>query len=544
MTKSKFEQSIASVLPGKAVNLIEHIWPLIWDKDETLVLLDTQNRKYYYSKGDRVIYPKQLEFIISMFEHKATLNAGGAGGGKSVILMWAVIIYLIWCGENGFPNAIGKIFAESMDTIISRQFKLLKKHVPPWLGHTRGGSGGMINEFVLEDEYYGGVIEYRTTDDFEVKQKGVEAAVVAIEESANQPEEFFKFMVTRARWTWKGIPLEHVPILLCTNPVGIGVGWHVETFVNEWDPEVRSGRMPPMWVVDIRGKKTWFKGYHLIESFAMDNPSQSDDYIRSLTMMDDAHRDTFLFGRWDKFQGSFFNLEPKAHTFPTYMQIPIYWPRCLAVDYAEGHTGCAYAGALDPNGCLWVYQGFEERGLKISQFKKRMSEVFVENGAPTVFTLQVCDPTMFPKVGSYGGDKTFAEILNQYDEYGQYQFFGANNSRIPGWQAVQEMLSFESTEYIDKKTFKRNVEITRMPKLRFRQDLAYLWQSFKLVQRDKKNSEDVVKTKGEYGPGRGDDAPDTIRYMVMGIVRQSFKDMSDIAKPTRYASQRRKSSYV
>src|ERR1019366_6292453 len=123
---------MSEAIPGKAADLIEWIWPMVWGKKEVLQLRDSQGRTFYFKRGQRVIYPKQLEFIISAFSHKVTLHAGGVGGGKSIAMMWSFIVYLIYIGAHGFPKAKGIMLAESMDTILSRQYTLIDQHLPSW----------------------------------------------------------------------------------------------------------------------------------------------------------------------------------------------------------------------------------------------------------------------------------------------------------------------------------------------------------------------------------------------------------------------------
>lgn len=511
------------VLPGKAGDLIEWIWPLVWGKKETLQLRDSRGRTFYFKRGDRVIYLKQLEAILSIFQFKVTLLAGGTGGGKSIAMMWGFIVWLITIGERGFPKAKGIMLAESMDTIMSRQHGLLDDHLPKWLGHKYGGNGTVPYQYILEDEYYGGRIEYRSTDKFDMKLKGMEAAIWGIEESTNQPEALIDTLITRARWSHNGIPLEHVPIFMVTNPKGTGVAWHKKRFVNPWDPVSRTGRKPPMWVKDVRGNTRWFRGYNLIESYPMDNPSLSDDYVQGLSMMEGQQKKVYLLGLWEDSESSFFKLEPKAHLFPVYQEMPLHWNRFIAIDYAMNHTGAVYAGAMDEQGTLWVRWGFEAKGLTPIQFKERMADTFVEaDGSPMRFVLQVADPSMFPPKNGPAARESCAMVLNTPDEFGQFNFWPAFNSRILGWQGLQSMLAFDAVETIDEKTFDRNVTITRMPRLRICENLTHLYASLQLVERDPKNSEDCLKTNGDYGPGMGDDGADTLRYLTQAAFFNRF----------------------
>lgn len=507
-------------------DLVKMIWPLVWQKDYSLYLPDSVVPKpnyYKFDKGDRVIYPKQVDYLEALWYFDGVFFGGAASGGKTHIGPWGVALYLMDQASKGFSGGHGVIFSETQPILYKRHISVIGKWFPEWIGKFVGRP---YNEFRASEEYGGWVLEYRSTDKFDVNERSTEYMSAFIDESTNQPEAFYDHIQTRMRWTKDGQYVEHCPVGLASNPVGIGLQWHLRRFVRDGrDGEQRESDGPTRIFVEGRGyvEKA---GHKFIQALPTDNPANSDKYLAELKMKPPKIRDAYYYGKWGSFEGQFFDLDSEAHTFPNSMRIDPAWPRYMAVDWATGHTACAYAGAVDWDGCLWVYDGFSTVGVKAIEFKKMMAETFVnEDGTRTKFAIAVADPSMWAEE-SVEGNKTPIEILNNDDEYGSFRLQKANHdpgSRIVGWGALREGFMYRWKDSTDKFGRYRR-EVVTPPEIRIATHLRYVWMSLTIsLQRNPHNSEDCLKTNGQYGPGEGDDEGETVRDLNMCARRREFR---------------------
>jgi hypothetical protein len=446
---------------------------------------------------------------------------------------WAVALYLFDLAVQGFDNSpTGAIFRETLPILAATHTSIIHQWFPDWMGRYVSRPH---NEFRFNKEYGSVRIQYRSTDKFDTNERSTAYACGFIDESTNQQEAFFDHIGTRMRWAYKGRSVPHCPLGLASNPVGIGLQWHLRRFVHDGrDGMEREADGPEEVFVEGRGqvKRT---GNKFIQALPIDNPALSDRTLANLKKKPPKIRDAYFYGRWGSFEGQFFDLDETAHTFPNSMRIDPAWPRYLALDWAMKHTACAYAGAVDWDGTLWIYEGLSVVGIQAKEFKRMMADLFVEpNGDRTRFATAVADPSMW-EGNSVEGNKTPLEIFNDSDTgeggikdrhgepIGSFRFVRADNDRITGWQVLREGFAYKwENSQDDRGRYKRKV-ITP-PKIRIAQHLRYLWMSLTIgLQTNPNNSEDCLKTKGEYGPGEGDDDGETARYLAKAAIKKSFR---------------------
>lgn len=481
-----------------------------------------------------------------MFKYKATFFGGGGGGGKTTMGLWCMVLYLTWLAFNGFPGAVGGVFGETMDAVKSRDYDFAKRIFPEWLGEFVGGQSGMNTEFRACAELGGWRIVFRISDNFEAKERSTEYAIIFIDESTNHTHKFFKHMLSRMRWTYKGREVPHTPMLLASNPSGIGVSWHLDEFVETYDPRTGNGLKAPGWKSLPSGEKVYFEGYNFIKALIQDNPHLGAKYELELASLPDIQRAIYYEGNWHVLEKQFFRLYSEAHQYPSGMRIPLEWPRFLGVDYGMRHAGGAYAAAVDFDGNIWVFAGFEATGLTIDQFKLKMHDTFREpNGEPIEFVSAVADPTMFAPAErpSRSRESYPAEVLRKEDDNGRFFVQKAVNDRIPGWHALQALLDCKVERRVSE-TGTPYWHVLSMPKLRISDDLG-LFRAMQLMERKEGEPDDLRKTTGEYGPYRGDEGSDILRYLASKMLKRDRGEyIASVERPASRIVGRSDTSWV
>ncbi len=518
---------------ARRFDVVELVWPMIWHKEWDLYLPDSTLPEpvyYKFQKGDRVIYPKQVDYLEAFWYYDATFHGGSAGPGKTWIGVWGVALYLFDLAAQGFEGATGVVFRETLPILTSTITSNINQWFPEWMGRFVGRPH---NEFRFNKEFGSVRIQFRSTDAFDTNERSTQYFCGFIDESTNQTEAFFDHIGTRMRSHIPGKPAKHCPLGLASNPVGVGLQWHKRRFVQDGrDGNDRTADGPREVFVEGRGMvhKT---GHCFVQALPTDNPALSDSTLANLKEKPPKIRDAYYYGKWDSFEGQFYDLDEEAHTFPTSMPIDPAWPRYMAVDWATKHTACAYAGAVDWDGTLWVYDGFSSVGLQAKEFKRMMAKTFVErDGSRTKFAIAVADPSMWEDA-SVEGNKTPLEILNADDRgeegvkdeggnpIGSFRLIRASNKRIVGWQTLAEGFAYKWESTTDKNGHYSR-KVLRAPKIRIRSDLRYVWMSLQGLHYNPNKSEDCLKTKGIYAEGEGDDESETIRYLAMCAIRKDF----------------------
>lgn len=438
-------------------------------------------------------HDRQKAFLKAVDAHPYVLYGGAAGGGKSYILRWALIRYLMQCAAQGFRNVRVALFCENYPALQQRHMDRWPFEIPEYLGRMNKHE----RTFTLYPEYGSGVIYFLNLDD-PAKYQSVEFAAGAIDELTKNQRNVFDFLKSRLRWVDKQLgPFNDtagknpkVKLFSGTNPGGPGHAWVRKWWIDR-DFEDENGLNPDDFVY--------------IPAKADDNPYLAPNYVEEqLGSLPEELRVAFRDGSWDLFSGQFFKeWRQSIHVCePRYLDPS--WERGLAVDYGYNDPFCGLWAARDPGtGRIYVYRELYERELTAQEQARRL----IVEGALEQRRFAVADPAMWSR--SAAGAPSPADI---YAQHGLY-LTPANNDRIGGWSLLRSGL--------------RPMEDSR-PGIVVFNTCENLVRTMPGLVYDAHRPEDC-NTRGE------DHAPDTLRYLY-----SAFQAFNATAEPV--TSYRRKSS--
>lgn len=437
--------------------------------------------------------PKQCEFLHQLFDqHKEYILYGGAaGGGKSYILRWAILLFLMLIHKMyGIPNVRGGLFCEDYPSLKDRQLSRMKVEFPSFLGRFQDTrEEGLV--WKLRPELGGGFIAPRNLDK-PAKYDSVEFGIIGVDELTKNLIHIFEELNKRLRWP--GLPDDFVfPFIAGSNPGGIGHGWVKGFWIDK--------EFPAEWVL-MKG------GFCFIQALAQDNQYNPKDYVqKKLLTLPEQLRRAYAFGDWEAFVGQYFGeWRSNVHICPRF-KIPHYWRRFTAEDWGFAKPWCRIWFAISPEGQVIAYrEQYEINRLPdwMAAEGKRLSE-----GEKIDYKLG--DPAMFDE-SPHGYGPVGPPIADQLRMHG-WQLIKANNERIAGWQQVRAFLSFERN--------KAGV-LVRPPLFQVMEGTCpNLVRTLPTQVFSKLDPEDL-DTDGE------DHAPDTVRYGLMSMPKPTIVPLEEM----------------
>ena len=384
--------------------------------------------------------PKQELFLMD--EHRHVGFGGARGGGKS----WAIRIKAI---------ILALMFAGIRIMIVRKSYpELLANHVKPLKELLKCGTKDEIAKYNTANKEMrfpnGSEILFRycdTEQDVE-RYQGTEVDILFLDEATQLSEEQIKKLCACVRGANEFPKRTYYTM----NPGGKGHGYIKRLFI---DRVYEIGEYP--------------ENYSFIQSLVTDNKAlmESDpNYIKELEALPPKLRKAWLEGRWDVFEGAFFEEfratpEPQkcyeagiteeealsehrwTHVIKPF-DIPKDWKIYRSYDWGYGKPFSCGWWAVDYEGCayrileLYGCTGTANEGVKWSnkeQFDK-IAEIEREHPYLKGKRIQgVADPSIWD--GSHG--ISAAEEAEKH----QLWFIKGINDRIAGWMQVHERLRFD-----------------------------------------------------------------------------------------------------
>ena len=399
--------------------------------------------------------PNEKQRLMLTDEHKFIAYGGARGGGKSwAVRIKAVLLCLRYPGIK--VMIVRQSYPELTENHILPLTELLHCYDPD-----KSQRLARYNDQKKHIVFPNGsriIFRFCATDADARRFQGTEVDVLFIDEGTHQPEERAEKITACVR----GVNNFPKRIYITCNPGGPGHGWVKRLFV---DRRFHEGENPD--------------DYFFIQALVTDNKQlmeKDPDYIRRLQSLTPKLRKAWLEGRWDVFEGQFFEefcLAPDmeaaaAHGCTetadelrrqrrwTHVIDPIDlehgeargWSISRSYDFGYGKPfSCAW-WAMDYDGVLYrileLYgcTGTPNEGVKWTpdqQFKK-IAEI--ERTHPWLKGKRidgVADPSIWD--GSRG--ESVAESAAKYGIY----FTPGVNERIAGWMQCHYRLQFDENGY-------------------------------------------------------------------------------------------------
>lgn len=384
--------------------------------------------------------PKQELFLTD--EHSNVAFGGARGGGKSfAIRLKAIILCLMYSGIK--VMIVRKTFPE-----------LTANHIKPLKELLMCGQKGAVakyNDSKKEMRFRNGseiLFRYCDTEKDVDRYQGTEVDVLFLDEATQLSEDQMKKICACVR----GVNDFPKRTYYTCNPGGKGHGYIKRLFI---DRIYNVGEHP--------------EDYSFIQSLVTDNKAlmeSNPSYIKQLEALPPKLKQAWLEGRWDVFEGAFFEEfrvtpDPQAcydagitveealqehrwtHVIEPF-EVPKSWKVYRSYDFGFGKPFACNWYAVDYEGCAYMIAelygctGTPNEGVKWSPEKQFAEIARIEREHPLLKgkTIHgVADPSIWD--GSRG-----IAIIEEAEK--QHLWFDKGiNDRIPGWMQIHERLKFD-----------------------------------------------------------------------------------------------------
>ena len=215
--------------------------------------------------------PRQWDAVDTMRQRRYTLYGGARGGGKSRLLRWGSLLFLLEAAARGFRGVRTMLACEDYPSLYERQISKVQEEFPAALGEY------MIsrNEFRLRPSLGGGVIAFRNLDD-PSKYMSSEYALIAVDEVNKNRERTFHIL--RGSLRWPGFA--DTRFIGACNPDSnwVRAYWIEKALPPELEPEADE--------------------FAFVPALPTDNPYLPPSYMAMLNTLPAVLREAWLHGNW------------------------------------------------------------------------------------------------------------------------------------------------------------------------------------------------------------------------------------------------------
>lgn len=373
----------------------------------------------------RIPTPSEKQKLFFSDKHPYIAYGGARGGGKS----WAVRVKAILLALR-YPGIIIMIIRRSYPELRANHIEPMRKML--------GKRFARYNDSKKEYAFRNGstiLFRYCAKEADMDNYQGTEADVIFIDEATHFEEKVFRMFVACLR----GVNSFPKRVYLTCNPGGKGHAWVKRLFI---DRRYKDDEDPAE--------------YSFIQALVQDNDAlmkSQPKYIKQLEALPPKLRDAWLHGRWDIFEGQFFEEfsdNPRGyeervltHVIPAFNP-PKTWKRYRSFDFgyakpfscgwwAVDHDGVMYrilelygCTATPDEGVKWPVPKIFDEIARIEREHPYLKGYYIEG---------VADPSIWQE----NGGVSIAEIASDKGVY----FRKGDNSRIPGWMQMHYRMAFD-----------------------------------------------------------------------------------------------------
>lgn len=387
---------------------------------------------------------KQAQFFKARTKH---IGFGGArGGGKS----WAV---------RAKAKMLAYRYPGIRMLIVRRTYpELINNHITQLTGELHGLASYNKSEKLFSFPN-GSTIKfgYCNNDKDLLQYQGAEYDIIFLDEATQLQEMWIKKITACLRGA-NSFPKR---IYYTCNPGGASHGYFKRLFI---DRRYEDGEDP--------------EEYTFIQSLATDNKAlmqNQPDYIKQLEALPPKLREAWLHGRWDIYEGQFFEdlrLEPdvegcaragitpeqarKQHRF-THVIEPFDlskgacrgWTIMRSYDFGYNKPFSLGYWAMDYDGVLYRFLELygctrnPNEGVKWSPDQQFQRIAQLEQEHPWLKGRKIVDSVADPAIWDRSRGESIADTAARYGIY----FTPGDNNRIPGWMQVHYRLQFDENGY-------------------------------------------------------------------------------------------------
>ena len=329
--------------------------------------------------------------------------------------------------------------------------------------------------------------------------QGAEYDVIFLDEATQLQEMWIKKITACVR----GVNDFPKRIYYTCNPGGASHGYIKRLFI---DKQYENGEVP--------------SDYEFIQALVTDNKALMEsqpDYIKQLEALPPKLREAWLYGRWDIFEGQFFEdfrttpdidlcakagitveeaLEQRRFTHVIEpFEPPRGWNIMRSYDFGYNKPFSLGYWAVDYDGVLYRIMEMygctqtPDEGVKWSPDEQFKRIVDLERTHPWLKGRKIVDSVADPSIWDASRGESIADTAARYGIY----FSPGDNERIPGWMQVHYRMQFSEDGY---------------PRMYFFSNCKAAIRTIPLMMYSETKPEDI-DTKLE------DHCPDEIRYMCM-----------------------------
>jgi hypothetical protein len=329
--------------------------------------------------------------------------------------------------------------------------------------------------------------------------QGTEVDILFVDEATHQSEEKMKKLTACVR----GVNNFPKRVYYTCNPGGEGHGWVKRLFI---DKRYETNENPD--------------DYMFIQSLVTDNKAlmeSNPDYLKQLEALPPKLREAWLYGRWDIFDGMFFEdfrdtpdpglchkagitteqaLQQRRFTHVIEpFEIPRGWNIMRSYDFGYNKPFSLGYWAVDYDGVLYrileMYGCTQtpDEGVKWTPDEQFNKISQLEREHPWLKGRHIVDSVADPAIWDNSRGESIAETAARYGVY----FTPGDNNRIPGWMQVHYRMQFDENGY---------------PRMYVFNNCKAFRRTIPLMMYSETHPEDL-DTKLE------DHCPDEVRYMCM-----------------------------